>query len=107
MPENEQVSEQEKLMAPVYTRVRIPYTEEVVADISVEEDVKRAWRRGFSVKLMRKKFGLSREYLQNLVRNVKRRNDVNKNNIMIIKDRKDNRDSRDSRPRKTYYSKKD
>ena len=56
---------------------------------------------------MRKKFGLTKEYLRNLVRNVKRKNDVNKNNIMVIKDRKDNRDSRDSRPKKTYYSKKD
>jgi len=65
----------------------------------IHEDMCRAWRKGLTLKQIIKKYGGSREYVANVVRNTKRKYDISKNNILIVRDRK--RDPKDmhGRPR--------
>jgi DNA-binding NarL/FixJ family response regulator len=71
-------------------------------EVTIEDDVKRAWRRGWTIKKIAKKYGGTPAGVKNLVRNTKRKGDINKNNIMIIFDKyaKD----KNKRP---FYPKKD
>jgi len=103
MSENEQqnVMVQELVLSSVEAP-RVVYEREV----TVEDDIKRAWRRGLSLTHIQKKYGGTLHWLKDLVRNTKRKGDINKNNILIIQDYSKNKD-KSGRPARTFYPKKD
>lgn len=55
-------------------------------EIPIEEDIKKAWRKGMTVKHIAKRFGGSAQYIYNLCRGLKRSNDLNRFGKIIIKD---------------------
>jgi transposase len=54
----------------------------------LHEDMCRAFRKGLTIKQIIKMYGGTRAYVSNVVRNTKRKGDINKNNIVIVRDRK-------------------
>lgn len=71
-------------------------------EVLIEDDIKRAWRRGWTIKKIGKKFGGTPAWIRDLVKYTKRKCDINKNNILIVIDKyaKD----KNKRP---FYPKKD
>ena len=103
MSENEQqnVMAAELVLSSVEAP-RVVYEREV----TIEDDIKRAWRRGLSLNHIQKRYGGTLTWLRDLVRHTKRKGDVNKNNIMIIQDYSKNKD-KFGKPARTFYPKKD
>lgn len=59
----------------------------------IHDDMRRAFRKGLTIKHICKLYGGSREYVLNVVKDVKRKGDINKNNILVVQETKrdDNR----------------
>ena len=70
------------------------YDNDVIPENDIENDIKRAWRRGLTVKHICKRYGGNKEYVLRLVKGLKRKCDISKNNILIIKDSPDKNKTR-------------
>jgi hypothetical protein len=103
MSENEQQSVMTAEL--VLSSVEVPRVS-VEREATIEDDVKRAWRRGWTTKHIMKRYGGTPKWVAEVVKYTKRKCDINKNNIMIIQDY--NKKDKDGRPiKKTFYPKKD
>lgn len=67
------------------------YPDKFDIEVPIEEDIKRAWRQGLTAKHISNRYGGSVGYIRNLCKNTKRKNDINKNNIFIVKDHSKNK----------------
>lgn len=63
-------------------------------EVSIEDDIKRAWRRGLTARHISSRYGGSVKFICELCKNTKRKNDINKNNLLIIRDRSDKNKTR-------------
>ena len=61
---------------------------EVPEKNDIHEDMQRAWRKGLTLKQICSKFGGTPTYVANVVRNTKRKYDISKNNMIIVRDKK-------------------
>lgn len=100
-------NEQQEVMNSVVALSTVETPRMVIErEVTVEDDVKRAWRRGWTKKKIQQRFGGTTQWITDLVKHTKRKGDINRNNILIIQDYSKGKD-KDGRPKRTFYPKKD